>query len=130
MTYHPLVSKVESSAGKSAFVYLFMFITITLIQHLSVAYETFYIVEHASSSLFLIKVFEFALFYIIVAMSKHMYPVTTLASIVLLQIISFTLLAINAYTKWQIKPYFKVKPAFIIKTFLLGLLTWLLIYLF
>jgi len=127
INFHPLVSQARTPGNRSAFIYLFMFITITLIQQLCVAYEQFYIVENAAHRLFFIKAFEFIMFYIVVGLSKHLYPNTTLLSIVCIQIISFALLALNAYAKWKIKPNLKINPKFILKTVLFGTLVFLLI---
>jgi len=127
INFHPLVSQAKTTGNRSALIYLFMFITITLIQQLCVAYEQFYIVENAAHRLFLIKVFEFIMFYIVIGLSKHFYPNTTLLSIVCIQIIGFGLLALNAYAKWKIKLIFKIETKFILKTVLFGSLIFLLI---
>jgi hypothetical protein len=93
---------------KTAFIYLFMFIIITLLQQLAVAYEQFYLVENATQKLFYLKLFEGILFLGIAVLSRSASPTILLSSIVLVQLVSFSLIATHAYAKWKLKPYTKI----------------------
>jgi hypothetical protein len=110
VNYHPIRSLLSSFNPnlKSTFIYLFMFVIITLLQQLAVAYEQFYLVENATQKLFYLKLFEGILFLGIAVFSKSYSPNITLASIVLVQLVSFALIATHAYAKWNLKPYTKI----------------------
>jgi len=110
INYNPLKSLLSQFSPnlKNAFIYLFMFVIITLLQQLAVAYEQFYLVENATHKLFYLKLFEGILFLGIAIFSKSYSPKITLASIVLVQLVSFALIATHAYAKWKLKPYTKI----------------------
>lgn len=93
--------------------YVFIFIGITLVHQLFVVYEQFYIIEELANKLFIIKSIEFILFYLLIIANKHITPLTTLAIVGLVQFICFAILATHAYARWKIKPYFKANLSFV-----------------
>jgi hypothetical protein len=98
-----------STSAKEIWLYLFIFAGITILHQFFVAYEQFYIIEECANRLFLIKSIEFILFYFLIWKNSYITPVIILANIVLIQLFCFSLIAIHAYSKWKIKPCFKIQ---------------------
>lgn len=119
INYHTFAMFYQTS--KSAWAYASIFIGITIVHQLFVVYEQFYIIEEFVGKLFIIKSIEFILFYLLIIANTQITPLAALINIGLIQLLCFSILAIHAYARWKIKPYFKVTPSFIVVTTLISL---------
>ncbi len=83
-----------------------LFLIISFTEFFFILYEQFYIIEEAAEKLLVFKLFEVAIFYGLVTMSPSDSQVATLISIIFIRILSFAVIAINAYYNWKIMPNF------------------------
>ncbi|MBX9831328.1 hypothetical protein K2X40_05195 [Candidatus Babeliales bacterium] len=83
---------------------LLLLLIIIFTEFFFMAYEQFYIIEEASRNLFIFKLFEFATFYWLIIASDQQTMLATLVSIIVIRLISFAVITINAYSLWQITP--------------------------
>ncbi len=100
----------------------FILLLISITEHFFVAYEEFYLLEEKVGILLLFKLFEFTLFYGIIIMAARQSAFATLLSAVIVRLISFSLLALHAYSRWKIAPTFAIKPRYIVVSFVISLL--------
>ncbi|MFH1831616.1 MAG: hypothetical protein ABH827_02320 [bacterium] len=90
-----------------------MFLTIILTEFFLLLYEQFYIIEEATQKLFFFKIFELALLYLVVMSKASSSPLIMLINITFIRLISFVIIAINAYYLWKIKPRLKPEAKFL-----------------
>lgn len=85
---------------------LLLFCLILSMEFFFMLYEQFYVMEEAARSLFMIKIFEFILLYLVIGAfpGTQQSLLHTFSGIVLVRLISFVLVGINAYYKWGIRP--------------------------
>ncbi len=81
-----------------------LFLIISFTEFFFILYEQFYIIEEAADKLLAFKIFEVAIFYGLVTMSPSSSQVATLISIIFIRIVSFAVIAVNAYQNWKIAP--------------------------
>lgn len=84
-----------------------LFVTITLFEFFFILYEQFYIVEEATTRFLGFKFIEFILFYIFIIKSTQTSIPMTLISIIAIKLITFILIATDAYISWKIAPVLK-----------------------
>lgn len=99
-----------------------LFFVITGIELFFMAYEQFYTVEEKVEKLFLFKIIEILLFYSVITSKMLSNPILILIGLLIIKIISYTILALNAYSQWKLKPVFTVKLNIIIITILVSLI--------
>ncbi|MFA5074857.1 MAG: hypothetical protein WC436_02025 [Candidatus Babeliales bacterium] len=99
-----------------------IFSIIALLEYFFIIYEQFYIMEEKTARLFLLKIFEFALFYIFILAKNFASPVTTLIGIFIVRILSLLIISINAYILWKIKPNFKINSKYLVIFIIISLL--------
>ncbi|MBD3273111.1 hypothetical protein GF385_02055 [Candidatus Dependentiae bacterium] len=104
-----------------------LFFIITGTEFFFMAYEQFYIVEESVAKLFIFKLMELILFYSVINSKFLTNPILILLGLVIVKLISFSILAINAYSKWKLKPYFKINKAVIFLSILISIIFSLLI---
>jgi hypothetical protein len=98
----------DNSAPISTTSMTLLFFIITSMELFFMAYEQFYVVEEKVEKLFLFKLFEMLMFYIVISSKILTNPILVLLSLLIIKILSFIILAVNAYTNWKLKPIFKV----------------------
>jgi len=103
-----------------------LYLIITFTEFFFLLYEQFYIIEEATGKLFLFKLFEFAVFYGVIATATSSV-VTTLLSVIIIRLISFSIIAINAYYLWKITPTFKTNIRYFIISVIISLLATLIL---
>jgi O-antigen/teichoic acid export membrane protein len=84
-----------------------LFLAITLSEFFFILYEQFYIVEEASEKFLLFKAIEFILFFIFVIKFPQTSIIQTLITIIAIRLLSFIIIASNAYCNWKISPVLK-----------------------
>lgn len=99
-----------------------LFLFISLSEYFFLIYEQFYIIQEHSGKLFLLKLFEFTLFYGIILSNSLYSPFATLLIIMLIKIVSFSLISITAYSIWKIKPNFSINKTYLISYFVISIL--------
>lgn len=99
-----------------------LFFLITSMELFFMAYEQFYVVEEKVEKLFLFKVLEILMFHIVISSQVLTNPILILSGLLIIKILSFIILSINAYTNWKLKPIFKVNLKLITITLILSLL--------
>ncbi len=82
----------------------FLFLFITLLRHFSLIYDQLFIIEEASKRLLFIKLIELILTYTLILSNKKLTPNSSIYLLTAIQIISFLILATDAYSKWKILP--------------------------
>jgi len=87
----------------------FIFLMIILAEHFFLVYEQFYVLEEKPHKFLIFKLLELFVFYLFVLSKPLTSPITTLLSVLFIQILSFTILSIHAHYQWRIKPTFKIK---------------------
>lgn len=101
---------------------LLLLLIIIFTEFFFMAYEQFYIIEEASRKLFLFKILEFFLFYVVIIASEQQTMLTTLISIIIIRLISFVIITINAYSLWQITPSIRTSKHYLALCFACGLI--------
>jgi len=99
---------------------LFLFFIIS--EHLLTLYEQFYLVEEALNKLITFKMLEFALLYLTLTLGKTLNPVEFFLMLLIIRMLIFVILALNAYTLWKIKPNFKIQLKFLLITIAVSLI--------
>lgn len=79
-----------------------IFCVITFSEFFFILYEQFYIVEEESKRFLLFKIIEFILFYFLVLKATQPSIFYTLLTMIFIKIISFTIIASDAYFRWKI----------------------------
>ncbi len=109
VNYHALILIAKSNSATGLTInFTLLFLLITLSESLFIMYEQFYIIEEATSKLFLFKIIDFALFYILIFSQETLQPIPALMAIVGIRALSFVLIAVNAYFTWRILPNIKI----------------------
>jgi len=103
-----------------------LYLIITFTEFFFLLYEQFYIIEEATGKLFLFKLFEFAVFYGVIATATSSI-VTTLLSVIIIRLVSFSIIAINAFYLWKITPTFKTNIRYFIASVIFALLATLVL---
>lgn len=85
-----------------------LFFIITAMEFFFMAYEQFYTVEEKVGKLFIFKLIEITMFYTVISAKMFSDPVYILVGLLIVKLISFTMLAINAYANWKLKPCLKI----------------------
>ncbi len=87
--------------------FLLLLLIIVFTEFFFFLYEQFYIIEEASQKLCLFKLIEFVLLYVLVIANGGGTPLLTLRNLIIVRLVSFTLITINAYYVWKIRPNLK-----------------------
>jgi hypothetical protein len=90
---------------------LYLFITCT--EFFFMLYEQFYIIEEAAHKLFFFKLIELAIFYGFIKSAIVSSPIATLLGIISIRLISFSIIATNAFYLWKIKPDIKANIRYV-----------------
>ncbi|MFH0898079.1 MAG: hypothetical protein V1855_00700, partial [bacterium] len=90
-----------------------MFLIIILTEFFLLLYEQFYIIEEASNKLFFFKLLEMSLLYIAVSSKTSGTPLMLLSNMIIIRLVSFLIIATNAYFNWKIWPHIKTKAYYI-----------------
>lgn len=115
INYKPLLNlKAATNITGEALLLTLVFLIITFMDHFFLIYEQFYIVEEQAHKLFIFKILEFGLFYIFIIANGISTPLAALLGILVLRILTFSVIATNAYGLWKIKPNFKIRLKFLI----------------
>lgn len=112
--------------AQTTITFSFVFLLIVLAEHFFMVYEQFYILEEKPHKFLFFKLFELSLFYLFV-LTKQTSPITTLLSIIFIQLLSFIILSIHAHYRWAIKPTFKSRPLYILFDICIALLFWIVL---
>ncbi len=104
----------DNSATGLTINFTLLFLLITLSESLFIMYEQFYIIEEATTKLFLFKIIDFSLFYILIFSQETLTPIPALLAIIGIRALSFTLIAVNAYFTWRILPNIRVGWSYVI----------------
>lgn len=96
-----------------------LFFMITTTEFYLILYEQFYIIEEASKNIFLFKVIEMILFYMVIKYLSGSI-VSTLLGVVIIRLVSFCIIAVNAFFTWRIKPNLKINPKLITASIILA----------
>jgi hypothetical protein len=99
-----------------------LFLIISFTEFFFILYEQFYIIEEAADKLLVFKLFEVAIFYGLVTLSPAESQVATLISIIFIRILSFAVIAVNAYYNWKIIPSFKTNHRLVVFSIIVSLI--------
>ena len=104
---------------------LVLFCLILSMEFFFMLYEQFYVMEEAARHLFMIKMFEFLLLYLVIGAFSGAQSslIHTFSGIVFVRLISFILVGINAYYRWGIRPRMVTNYKFIITCLILSLIS-------
>ncbi len=92
-----------------------LFLIIQIIDFIVSLYEQFYVMEEQSFKFFCYKALEFIFFYIFFIYSKNSQTLSTmLLEIISIKTLSFSIIALNAYSNWRIKPKFQTNPRYLV----------------
>jgi hypothetical protein len=91
----------------AAFSLIYFFITFT--EFFFILYEQFYILQEASRKLFMLKAFEFLMFYSMVSTLHGTSPIPILFGVIVIRIISLMIVGINGYYEWKIALDFRIR---------------------
>lgn len=98
-----------------------LFFVITAIEFFFMAYEQFYTVEEKVGKLFILKLMEMIMFYAVISSKIFYDPILILIGLLVVKLISFSILAINAYSIWKLKPYLNINKVIILTSILLSM---------
>jgi len=105
-----------------------LFLTIQIIDFITSLYEQFYVMEEQSFKFFCYKALEFTIFYVFISYSKHSQSLSTiLLGIISIKMLSFAIVALNAYSNWQIKPKFHTNPRYLVLSVVIALLAFFIL---
>ena len=99
-----------------------LYLIISFTEFFFILYEQFYIIEEAANKLFFFKLFEFAIFYGLITSSIVSNPIITLVGLIVLRLISFFIIAFNAYYLWKIKPNLTTNISYLIICIIISVL--------
>jgi hypothetical protein len=109
INYHALIHLAKNNSATGLTInFTLLFLLITLSESLFIMYEQFYIIEEATTKLFLFKIIDFSLFYVLIFSQETLQPIPALLAIIGIRALSFSLIAINAYFTWHIFPNIKI----------------------
>lgn len=120
---HKTIIKLGTSGNQTSFTLSLslLFLIISFTEFFFVLYEQFYIIEEAANKLFYFKIFELAAFYGLITSDLTSSPITTLVGLIVIRMISFLVIATNAYATWQIKPRYKTSKKSLITSIVVAL---------
>ncbi len=107
------LSSSHSQPGETIAI-LLLFLLISFTEFFFILYEQFYIIEEAAHKLFFTKVLELLFFYLLITSPLSISPITTLVGLIIIRVISFSIIACNAYYWWKIRPHFTIGPRYLI----------------
>lgn len=90
-----------------------LFLVISFSEFFFILYEQFYIIEEAANKLFFFKLLELSIFYGLITSEIISSPATTLVGLICIRLVSFTIIATNAFYYWHIRPSFKSNISYI-----------------
>lgn len=90
-----------------------LFLIISFSEFFFILYEQFYVIEEAANKLFFFKLLELSIFYGLITSEVISSPATTLVGLICIRLVSFTIIAINAFYYWRIKPSFKANISYL-----------------
>ena len=79
----------------------------SLTEYFFMLYEQFYVIEEATSKLFLFKLLELATLYGLITSSVATSPIRTIAGLVVIRIVGLVLIATHAWATWKVAPPLK-----------------------
>lgn len=91
--------------SKTTILFAILYFFIIFSEFFFLLYEQFYLVEQASPTLFSCKMFELSLFALVIFAIPISTPIILLSQIVGVRLLTFCVVAINGYWKWQIIPH-------------------------
>ncbi len=101
---------IRYSSASLILISLVLFCCLLAIEFFFMLYEQFYIMEESAQHLFIVKLFEFLLLYLVIGVGTFDL-LKTFGLIVLVRWLSFIIVVINAYYRWQLKPHlFPLSP--------------------
>ena len=103
VNYQP-IARLSHSANTTSYTLslLLLYFLLPCTEFFAILYEQFYIVEEAASKLFFFKLLELALVYLIITSPITASPAATLLGLIAVRILSFIIIAINAFYTWKI----------------------------
>jgi hypothetical protein len=103
VNYQP-IARLSQSANTTSYTLslLLLYFLLPCTEFFAILYEQFYIVEEAASKLFLFKLLELAFVYLIITSPITASPAATLLGLIAVRILSFIIIAINAFYTWKI----------------------------
>jgi hypothetical protein len=115
INYKPLLRfKMATNITGTTLLLTLIFLIITFMEYFFLIYEQFYIVEEQAHRLLIFKLLELSLFYFFVTFHSLPTPATALLGLLAIRVLTFTIIAANAYLIWKIKPNFKIKPKYLL----------------
>lgn len=81
-----------------------LFLMLSIMEGFFILYECFYIIEHAASQLFIIKITELAVFYGLIQLAQATGPATILCGIISIRLTTLAIVTGLAYRQWKIAP--------------------------
>lgn len=105
----PTIITISKSymSGEIVLVSLLLFCILISIEFFFMLYEQFYIMEESAEHLFMVKLFEFFLLYMVLGSSYFsLGMVGTFAWVVGIRFFSFFIIVVNAYYRWRMHPSF------------------------
>ncbi len=90
-----------------------LYLAITFTEFFFSLYEQFYILEEAVWTVVVLRALEFLAFYGVISLYSHTSPAMILLGIFVVRIASFSIMALTAYFRWNIKPELKVSGRYI-----------------
>ncbi len=116
------LSKKTTNITTNTLAMILLFLLITFIESFFLLYEQFYVIEEASTRLFMFKILEFILFYVFVIKNPSASIIVLISTVAAIKIFSFGLTALNAFSRWQLAPVIKPNVKAIIGWFVVSLL--------
>lgn len=98
-----------------------LFILISFTEFFFILYEQFYVIEEAAHKLFFIKIIELAIFYSFITSQITQSPIHMLAWLIVIRMVSFIIIATNAWFTWRIIMRPRGVRSYVIISILLGL---------
>lgn len=104
-----------------------IFFVITFSEFFFMLYEQFYIIEEESKRFLLFKLIEFSLFYFLILKTPQTSILYTLINIIFIKIISFTIIASDAYFRWKINLHLKTSKRELVIIIFISFITYIIL---
>lgn len=88
--------------SQKIFILSTLFLIIATSECFFILYECFYIIQHAASHLFVIKIAEVGILYLLVSIVEPTSATTMLCGIICIRLSTLSMIMVNAYRRWQI----------------------------
>ncbi len=104
-----------------------LYLLISFSEFFFILYEQFYIIEESAQKLCFFKLLEFVIFYGLITSSTITSPIATLIGLIIIRIISFFIIATNAFYLWKVKLNFKTNYWYLLIWIIISLVIALII---